>query len=361
MASSSNGLRQLPSGKWQASYYDPHGTRRFKTFLRKTDAATWRRDQLVARDRGDWYDPTASRVHVSEIAAAHLAAAKHRVSASTYARYDGIMRVYITPKWGAARVGAVTPSAVKAWAVELSNDGLSPATVRKTLRLLSGIMKDAVTDGRIARNPCDGVQLPKAREREIVVLTAAEVEALASAAGEQRLPVLLLAYTGLRYGEFAALTVRRVEFLRRRIHVAVSASSVNGRPTLGPPKSGKDRRVPVPAFLLDELAQHCEGKGPDDLLFPRPYDGGFLPNSAFRRTGFDEAAKAIGRPGLTPHALRHTAASLAIQSGANIKAVQRMLGHADASITLNRYGHLYEDDLDRVAERMDGLRLAATS
>jgi integrase len=56
---------------------------------------------------------------------------------------------------------------------------------------------------------------------------------------------------------------------------------------------------------------------------------------------------------MTPHDLRHTAASLAVQAGANVKAVQRMLGHASAAMTLDVYADLFDDDLDRVAARLD--------
>lgn len=68
---------------------------------------------------------------------------------------------------------------------------------------------------------------------------------------------------------------------------------------------------------------------------------------------FDPAAKDAGVESLTPHELRHTAASLAIAAGANIKVVQRMLGHKTATLTFDRYGHLYDDDLDAVATALD--------
>ncbi|WP_244298605.1 tyrosine-type recombinase/integrase [Micromonospora cremea] len=67
----------------------------------------------------------------------------------------------------------------------------------------------------------------------------------------------------------------------------------------------------------------------------------------------DRAAQWIGLAGLTPHELRHTAASLAVAEGANVKAVQRMLGHASAAMTLDVYADLFEDDLDQVAGRLD--------
>jgi integrase len=68
---------------------------------------------------------------------------------------------------------------------------------------------------------------------------------------------------------------------------------------------------------------------------------------------FDPAATNIGQPGLTPHQLRHTCASLAIAAGANIKVLQTLLGHKTATLTLDRYGHLFPDDLGRIADAFD--------
>jgi integrase len=78
-----------------------------------------------------------------------------------------------------------------------------------------------------------------------------------------------------------------------------------------------------------------------------------LRNGNFRRRVFDRAAELVGLAGLKPHELRHTAASLAVAEGANVKAVQRMLGHASAAMTLDVYADLFEDDLDQVADRLD--------
>ena len=94
------------------------------------------------------------------------------------------------------------------------------------------------------------------------------------------------------------------------------------------------------------------GRGGDDLVFTSP-EGGVLRLGNFRRRHFDPAAASVGLAGVTPHELRHTAASLAIASGANVKAVQRMLGHASAAMTLDVYSGLFDDDLDAVAERME--------
>ncbi|MFF2349057.1 tyrosine-type recombinase/integrase [Kitasatospora sp. NPDC058115] len=91
---------------------------------------------------------------------------------------------------------------------------------------------------------------------------------------------------------------------------------------------------------------------------------GWLPRSTLgyaRSAIFDPAVKAAGLDGLglTPHKLRHTAASLAIAAGADVKVVQQMLGHKSAAMTLDVYGHLFPDRLDEVANALDTGRAAA--
>ena len=164
--------------------------------------------------------------------------------------------------------------------------------------------------------------------------------------------MLTLAYCGLRWGEAAALRVRRVDLLRGRITVAETMTEVHGQALFGSPKTHQNRSVPVPRFLREQLADQLAGKAPDDLVFTAPR-GGVLRVGNVRRQVFDAAARAVDLEGLTPHELRHTAASLAISAGATVKSVQAMLGHASAAMTLDRYGHLFEDELDAVAERLD--------
>jgi integrase len=164
--------------------------------------------------------------------------------------------------------------------------------------------------------------------------------------------VLVLAYCGLRFGELAALQVRRVDLLRRRLEVAESVTEVAGRVVFGTPKTHQRRWVPVPRSLAAELGVQLVGKGPDDLVFTSP-EGGPLRVTNFRTRHFDRAAAQVGLDGLTPQELRHTAASLAVSAGANVKAVQRLLGHASASMTLDVYSGLFDDDLEAVADLLD--------
>ncbi|SFO16930.1 Phage integrase family protein [Geodermatophilus obscurus] len=188
-------------------------------------------------------------------------------------------------------------------------------------------------------------------------LTHDQVERLAEAAGDDDV-IRLLAYTGLHFGEMAALKVRRVDFLRRRLVIAESATEVAGKLEFGTPKTHQQRTVPLPAAATESLARPCEGKRADDLVLTAP-KGGPLRLRNWRREVFDPAVRAAGLSDVTPHDLRHTAASLAVASGATVKAVQRMLGHASAAMTLDVYSGLFDDALGDLAARMDAAARAA--
>ena len=142
--------------------------------------------------------------------------------------------------------------------------------------------------------------------------------------------MLLLAYTGLRWGEAIGMRVHDLDLLRKRASVTENAVQAGGRIHVGTPKAHKQRTVPLPDFLVPYLARQCEGKGRDDLLWPGDSDEHLRrphPASGW----FAKAVTAAGIPHATPHDLRHTAASLAVSAGANVKAVQKLLGHASAA------------------------------
>ena len=193
------------------------------------------------------------------------------------------------------------------------------------------------------------------RERRRRYLTAGQVEQLAAATVDGRLAVLVLAYCGLRWSELAALRVGRLDLMRRRVIVAEAMTEVNGgRPVRGTPKSHESRSVPIPRILIDDLAIHVADKGRDDLVFTTP-NGAPLRNRNARRDWFDAAASSIGEPGLTPHDLRHTAASLAVGAGCEREGRAADARARVAAMTLDRYADLFDDDLDTVADRLDAV------
>jgi integrase len=344
-------VQKRPSGQWRARYRDPFGKEHARHFRRRLDAERWLASVENAKHRGEWIDPALSRITVGEWAEKWLAA-QVQLKPLTLERYRNIVRVQILPHWERLRLAEVTHADVVAWVAALQADGYAAATIRQTHRVLSLMLALAVRDRRLAYNPAEGVRLPRVSKREPLFLSHPQVDQLAAACGGYELFVRLLAYTGLRWGEATALQVRRVDLMRRRLEVVRNAIDLGREVTYGSPKTHQHRSVPIPRSLVDELAQQVAGKQPDDLVFTSSR-GAALRNHNFRSRVFAPAAAAIGVPDLTPHDLRHTAASLAVQAGANVKAVQRMLGHASAAMTLDVYAGLFGDDLDDVAERLD--------
>jgi integrase len=221
--------------------------------------------------------------------------------------------------------------------------------------VLSQILAAGVEGGRIARNPAAGVRLPRIVRRDMHFLSARQVEDLIAAIDPRyRLLVRFAAYTGLRAGELVALRVRHLNLLRGRCEVDESATEVDGRLVWGPTKTYARRTVPLPRFLCDQLAAYLAERphGPDDLVFTAPH-GGPLREQKFVAGLFKPAVARAGLPHrLRFHDLRHTCASLLIAQGASVKAVQAQLGHASATVTLDRYGHLFPDELQLLADRL---------
>ncbi len=345
--------KRVRDGKvsWLARWRAPDGSQRKRTFPRKVDAERF----LTGVDSrildGSYIDPARSRVRVAEWSEQWLAG-QLQLKPSTRARYESLLRVHVLPTWGPVPLARIGHAEVAEWVSSLAASGMAASSVRHAHRVLSLVLDLAVRDGRLHRNPADGVPLPRAKSSEKRFLSHAQVAELARACGPHRLVVETLAYTGLRYGELAALRVSRLDLMRRRIDVVESVTEVGGVAIVGTPKTHQRRSVPVPRSLVDALAGEVAGKAPSDYVFSSP-EGSMLRLQNFRRRCFDRAAAEVGLAGLTPHELRHTAASLAVSAGANVKAVQRMLGHASAAMTLDTYSGLFDDDLDAVAERLD--------
>ncbi|MGQ0842533.1 MAG: tyrosine-type recombinase/integrase [Sporichthyaceae bacterium] len=294
---------------------------------------------------------------MGEVAQAYLDG-KPSWSASTRLRNTVVVSRYVVPRWGSVPVSAVTYEAVQAWVGTLSAPGLgraggalSGASVRKIVGVFASILDVAVKSKRLASNPVRAVDLPKAALTRRRYLTGAQVESFADAAGEHRDLVLVLAYTGLRFGEMAALRGRHVDMLRRRLRIEESVTDVNGSLVWSSPKDHQRRSVPFPPFLAEPLSRRLSPGDPDALVFATAR-GAVLRTGNMRSAWFDAAATAAGLEGLTPHELRHTAASLAVSAGASVLALQRMLGHAKPSMTLDVYSDLFDEDLDALAERL---------
>ncbi|WP_454728540.1 tyrosine-type recombinase/integrase [Cellulosimicrobium protaetiae] len=359
--------------RFRASVRGVDGRARSASFDRKTDARRWEEEQRTALRAGSWVDPAAGRVTFGEQAAKWLAS-RHDLKPTTRAGYASTLK--LAAPLDTVPLAKITHERVGEWVADLTSRGLSASHVRGAYVLVHAVLEYAVRAKRLATNPATGVSLPKDRTRRRRYLTDEQVRDLAAAVGRWstrpgddgpvlaqrarvdeetctllRVLVLTLAYTGLRFGEAVALRVRHVDVLRRRVRVEDNVTEVSGRQVIGTPKNGEARDVPLPKFLADMLAARMVGLGRDEHLFATS-TGSPLRSGNVRRL-FDPAASAVGLDGLHLHDLRHTAASLAVSAGANVKVVQAMLGHKSAAMTLDVYSDLFPQDLDDVARRLD--------
>ena len=354
--------------RWRVRYRTPDRRQTDKRgFTSKRHAQDFAATVEVEKMQGEYVAPKLGKITVGELALDWLRRKESDVKPSTYAALETSWRVHVEPRWGTTRIADIHLDAVEHWIADmgrpqLGNDGEvvkkgSGATVViRAYGVLAGILDSAVKARRLARNPARGVEnLPRKHAKRHVYLTHADVERLATEAGRYRVLVLVLAYCGLRWGEAIALRVEHLDLLRRRLHVVDNAVQVGKTVHVGTPKSHQHRTVPIPPFLVDELAHQCEGLARGDLVFSGR-DGERLRRSV-STTGWFE--KAVGRAGIvrvTPHDLRHTAASLAVAAGVNVKALQRMLGHASAAMTLDTYADLFDSDLDAIGHALDAAR-----
>jgi len=371
--------KRVRNGKirWYVRYRTPEGEQRTKTFDRQVDAKNYVTETEGSLLVGDFVDPRLAKVTLDEWADKWFAN-KKGLAPTTLSRYDDILRKHIKPRWGKVPLNRIRHEDVQQWLNDLP---LQAASVRKVHRVLSMMLDYAVKARRLANNPARGVELGRVKAKPKRFLTHEQVDVLAREVGDDwRLIVLFLAYTGLRWGELAALRADRIDLLHRRAIIEQSYSPIRGKMTLSDTKGHERREVPIPRFLVPDLYAQLEGKGHGDLLFTGP-KGAILRSQTLRQTVFPRASKTLGlcvekldsegepildKSGerimtgfLTPHELRHTAASLAIASGADVKVVQQMLGHKSATMTLDLYGHLFPDRLDVVADAMDAARTAA--
>lgn len=177
-----------------------------------------------------------------------------------------------------------------------------------------------------------------------MTLTAQQVITLADTSKRYKSLILFLGFTGARWGEATALTVGDIDVTRGRAMISKSVS--------GSTKSGVSRSIAVPAHVLEAMRPDMKDKLPGALVWTR--DGARPVPTPSRRSWWHSAVdrcRSVDEsfPEVTPHDLRHAAASIMISAGASVMVVQRQLGHASAKMTLDRYSHLFDSDLDAVS------------
>jgi integrase len=325
---------------------------------RRVDADRWLASQETSIASGSWLDPARAAMPLGEWAERWLQT-RSDLRPSTRARLEGIVRLHVVKRFGLRRLSSLSNHEIREWAAAMTAEGTGATTVRKSVFALRQMLDAAVADRRLSVNPAASVPLPAEQVTEQRYLGAEEADALAEAIAPQyRALVLLGAYAGLRWGELAGLRRRRIDVLRSRVTVAETAVQLSGSITFGEPKTPRSRRVvPVARSIMREVERHlAEHVGPEaDALVFTGAQGGPMYRSTFHRHVWTPAVRSAGLDGLRVHDLRHSFVSIMVAAHANPKAVSTWAGHSSVSFTLDRYGHLYDDHADDVADQIDAL------
>lgn len=378
--------------RWRAAWVDHDGQQRAKAYDKRTDADAHIKATTTQLGTGTYADPQRSAVTFGTVADAWLKTKEAANRApKTVEGYRGLLEVVILPKWDAYPLRDITHEGLQKWFTWLATNpaarkhakrneagdvvktGLSPARVIQIHQVVHQVFAYAIRCKYLAVNPADHIQRPSKPQGKELALTHEQLRALAdnTAKAEEAVRhrsdtapagtspqglatmVLLMGYGGLRFGEVIALRVGKVNLTTRRIRVDRSITQVRGQGWVeGDTKTHTRRDVPI---LTDELAKALKlvvkGRDPSEYVFTGPH--GQVMTIGWFNARFSKAVEALGIPGVTPHTLRHSAGSLALSEGASVVTTQKLLGHRNATTTMNVYSHMLPDDFDNLAAAMN--------
>jgi integrase len=353
-------IKRRDDGVWRARYRDDAGKEHARHFPPKVDAQRWLDETTAAVVTGQYVDPKAGRVTSASYYAEW--SARQVWEATTVLAMDLAAR---SVSFGDAPLANLRRSHVEAWVKAMDSAGLAPGTIRTRLVNVPSVLRAAARDRLIPSDPSVGVAAPAGRRREapMVLPTTEQVAALlVTVDARYRALVALAAFAGLRLGEAAAMQVGDVDFLRRRLTVARQVQRAPaGVIDVRPPKYRSERTVYLADDLVELLAAHLaehrpSAKGAEWMFEASP---GTPPHQNTVGYFWRKACRAAGVEGVTLHDLRHYYASGLIAARCDVVTVQRALGHAKATTTLNTYAHLWPTAEDRTRTAAQSMMTAA--
>lgn len=364
--------KKLPNGRWRIRYRDPQGRPRSKVCNTKAEARDWVQEVGHAGRAQAWVAPELGRITLRKWAEEYMSTVVH-LRPTTVWLYEREL-AYILRRFGNRQLNQLKPLDIQAWLAELLAGGMAPSSVHRKYRVLRRLLQVAVDKGVIARSSCAGVQPPRVEVEEMRFLTPAEVVALAEAMDPWFRPLVYTAVeTGMRWSELVGLRRYGVDLLRRNIAVTEQLVYIGG--SVGDGRTGRwvrqrpktragVRSISISDFLASQLEEQLATRseaGRDGLVFVN-MRGAPIGGSIFNKRHWQPARAAVGLDGLRFHDLRHTAVALAVAQGAHPKAVQRRMGHSTINMTLDRYGHLFPELDQKVADDVGSiLREAAAT
>jgi len=355
------------TGKRETRYASIKGTKREAQaeLIRLMDAVR----------RGDYIDP--SKVTVSEFLDRwEKDWAANNVSPKTRERFSQLIMHQVQPHLGNIPIQKLRAVHLSELYGKLLRDGrvgggeLSAKTVGHVHRCLRRAFGHAAQWGLITQNPAALVHSPRVQQAEMEILRENEVEAMFANLRDRNALLHTIAIvalgSGLRRGELCALRWSNIDLDSRTRRVEQSLEEIQAGLRFKAPKTKHGlRTMTLPTSVISELRAHWRTQNehrlalgigrstPEDLVFPAWNNQPLMPNTLSRE--WSRTIAAIGGRQISLHALRHTHASSLIAAGVDILTVSRRLGHANPTITLGVYGHLYGNTDDRAAQAIDAM------
>lgn len=365
-------------GRWAAvlSLGYRNGKRHRKHFYGRTqrEVVAQMREAQQAHQKG--LPLSDERQTVSSFFTRWLETERPVLRASTWERYEQLVRLHVLPELGHMRLGRLEPRHLRELYARKSGEGLSSGTIGNVHRVLHRALKEAAAEGQVARNVAALVKPPRPERREMHPLDMGQADRLMNAAEGTRLEALyvLAITTGMRRGELLGLHWADVDLASARLFVRWSLSRSTGSGfQFREPKSKSSRRViELSSQPVDALRRHRASQleerlvaGPEwrdmDLVFTNALGGPLEPQNLLVRE-FRPLLVRAGLPAIRFHDLRHTAASLLLEQGIHPKIVSEMLGHSQSQITMDLYSHvtptMQRSAVEALDQALKGARIA---
>lgn len=284
------------------------------------------------------------------------------MSENSRSNYQGYLDKRIYPAIGDMKLPEITPAQITAMLLDIQTEGKAHSTVIKVYTILHSLFKMAYLCDMIDRNPMDKVERPRPRKDEVKTTepsayTAAEVQRITNCLEREPLKwrtlIHLLIDTGIRRGECCALQWKNIDFKSGAVTIAGNLCYTKQKGVyLDTPKNGRSRTVyagEITVALLRRLREEQANKAISAYVFTQEASSEPMhPQSPTRY--LKKLSERYGISDLHPHKLRHTFASVAITSGADVASVSEALGHSDKAVTLRMYTHANEDSVRNAAE-----------
>jgi integrase len=354
------------NGKYRAQVSTPNGERPGKTFSTKAEAEKWMRDQQQKLDQG--FDFQGSKTTLAEYLPKWLETRKVDLRAKTACHYNQVTRKHILPKIGNIALKDLSLARIEKFYSDLTQSGVGTRTIRICHNILHKSLEKAVRYGYVTHNPAHGAALPRYKHSEMKVFDQAQVGhfLVAIQSSPNRALYHLAITTGMRLGELFGLKWSDLQWMTGTLHIQRQVQRVPGQGwSFVEPKTNAGRRtIVICESALQVLQEHqaCQNElkekigerwQENDLIFPN--GAGAPGDPSNMRKDFNLTLTNAGLPKIRFHDLRHTAASLLLNNKGTVIAVSKMLGHSKCSITLDIYGHLYNESQVEVAEIMNSL------